>query len=951
MKTEKIECMFAINSSKQQLLVKPNDTLLDIIREHFKLTGTKDGAGFAEGGWDTVLMNGRAVPASLILAADADGSEIETIEGIAASGHPLIKAFVAAEHIQGGFDVPAKIVAAKALLDANPNPSMDEVVEALSGVLGREGIYTQDVVAVLNAAKLAGKGDAAKLDMELKKAEEVVDFDILKRESETHRFIGTNTVTRADQAYPKSTGQAKYSRDIQLPNMVYAKWLISPYAHARVNKVDTEKAKQLAGVLAVYTWEDELFKGLPMAGWAGYYPLITNNPKFEGDEAGVIVVAESEELCDRALDLLHVEWESLPFVMDAEEALKPDAPRLHPERNAENNELVAPTWSLGDVEEGFKEADRIVEDKVVYTGKAHMCDDIGTVTAWWEGDHLHAWIKAQDPRWREAKVTSILGIPKSKYHLKVAYVGGAFGGDLMTDRSGTRDQVAAALLSKALRRPVQMVGRNRRYYFDFNYPTHIAYYKIGFKNDGTITALSMKSIVDVGGDDGGGVFFWNPSGWNMPIRYFEIFTKIPNLFHDQHLVWTNKSPTWWDRCEQDGSAWIYGAIMDRVSVELEMDPTEVTLKNVCESGVPSLKKAIEMGKKEIGWDEKWHKPGEKKLENGKYHGLGFSGYWEWGAGAHAAVGLRVAEDGSAAIIGMTPDIGVGIHPACRYIPAEVLGIDPDKVSFTAAASQTNDVGALLGDIGGSWTTAADVDAVWEVSRKAKSIILDRASKKMILSPEVLELRDGKVCATHNPSMCMSISEAIAPYDIFVSVTTYPMAQSDNGPLGSYDSAYGYNRKRKYECFQAHFVEVETDAETGLTEITKTVHLHDVGTVIYPTGVNGQIYGGLYMAIGRVLYEELVWDPKTGVLLNGNLKDYKTPTIGDTPGKIVARALEIGKGPGAFGIVGVGEDTATAAISPIGNAIFNALGVAPEHYENPFTPDRLFEALEKRSQDK
>ncbi len=941
----------SINGSEKVLVVKPNDTLLDVLREQLGLTGTKDGSSLGESGWDSIIMDGRAVPASLILAMDAEGSEIETIEGIAASNHPLIKAFVEAEHIQGGYDVPGKIAAAKALLDENPSPTIGDVVDTLSGVLGREGIYPKDIVAVLKAAKMSGKGNTGKLDKEIKKAEEVVDFDVVKREGESNKYIGTNMVTRADQAYPKSTGQAKYSRDIQVPNMLYAKWLVSPYAHAKVKKVDVTKAKKLPGVVGVYTWKDSLFKDLPKVGWVGYYPLITNEPKFEGDEAGVIAVAESEELCDRALDLVDVEWEPLPFVLDPEESMKPDAPKIHPEVNPKSNELYAEDWSLGDVEKGFEEADQIIEDKVVYTSKAHMCDDIGTCVAWWEGDHLHIWIKAQDPRWREdqlaATVGKVYGIPRANIHLKVAYVGGAMGGDLMTQRSGTRDQVAASLLSKDQQRPVIIVGRNRRSYFDFHYPEHIAYYKVGAKKDGTITAVSLKSILDSGGDDGGGIILWKTDVWNMPMRYFEIFTRIPNLYHDQHMVWTNKSPTWWDRCEQDGSAWIYGAIMNRVAVDLDLDPTVVALKNACESGVPSLKKSIEIGKKAIDWDKKWHKPGEKMLKDGKYHGLGFNGYWEWGAGAHAAVGLRIQKDGSVNIIGMTPDIGVCIHPSCRYIPAEVLGVEPDRVSFTAAATQTNDVGALLGDIGGSWTTAADVDAVWQACQKAKTVILDRASKKLLLSQEMLELKDGKVWNKNNPSEALTIEEAIAPYDVFVSVTSYALGQCENGPAGSYDCAYGFSRKRKYTCFQAHFAEVETDPETGFTEIKKTVHVHDIGTAIYPEGVNGQIYGGLYLSIGRALYEEEVWDPKTGVLLTGNLREYKVPTIEDTPTKIVARAIEIGKGPGAFGIVGVGEDTATAAIPPIGHAVHNALGVAPENYENPFTPAKLLNALEER----
>lgn len=945
MKEEQSHITFDINRKKYEVLVKPNMTLLDVLRDVLHLTGTKDGSSLGEGGWDTVLLDGKAVGASLILAMSAQGHKIETIEGLAEQNHPVIKAFLEQDHIQGGYDIPGTIMAAKALLDENPNPTVDEVIDALSGVINREGIYAKDIEAVLKAAKMLGKGDPKKIEEELEKASQIAVFIHKPREGESYEYIGKPVITRTNEAYPKATGMAKYTQDVYMPNMVYAKWLRSPYAHAKVKKVDTSKAKALPGVVAVYTWEDSLFKDLPKGGLTGNYPLISNEADFEGDEAGVVVVAESEELCDKALEQLDVEWEELPFVLDPEEALKPDAPLLHPEINPKNNELHAGTWALEDVEKGFKEADKIIEDKVVYKTQHHQNDDIPSTVAWWEGDHVYVWVKAMDPRFREtvigAALAKVLGTPKSMVHIKIAYVGGAMGGELMVDRSGTRDHVAAAIASKLVNRPVKILN-NRRYYFVYRYPNEIAYYKVGVKKDGTITAVSMKSVIDAGGE-GGGTFFWQSDIWNMPMRYLEIYTKIPNLFHEQHIVWTSNQPSWWMRCEQNGTAWITVAIFDRVANELNLDPTEVALKNACESGLPSLTKCIEEGKKLIDWDNKKHKPGEKALSNEKKHGIGFCWAWEWDSGAFASGAIRVTEDGSVHLIAGGPDIGVSAHTTYIYTVAEALGVSPDKISYTPTTSGTTEQGFLLADFGGSWTCGANVDMFWEVAQKAKRTILDKASPKMLVSPEMLDIKNGIIHTKTGPSKTMTIAEAIAPYDILVSVSSRPTVGADNCPLGAYVCAYGFGQKRKYTCFQAHFVEVEADPETGLVDIKKIVNVHDVGTVISPSSVHGQIYGGAVLAVGRALQEESVNDPKTGVLLTTNLIDYRVPTMADTP-TTVDVALEVGKGPGAFGVVGVGEDTCTMDPGAIANAVYNALGVAPDGYERPFTPSKLLKTL-------
>lgn len=957
MNTSDQEISLKVNGKERALLVDPTDTLLDVLREELDLKGTKDGYSLRVGGWDTVIMNGEAVPASLVLAKEAGEKDIETIEGVAEQEHPIVESFVNENHIQGGYDVPGKIMSAKALLDKNPQPTREEVVEALSGVLGREGIYPKDVEAVLKAAKELGKGDLEKIEEELERAGELESFTAVRREDQENSYLGKGIITRSGEAYPKATGQAEYSRDIDLPDMLYAKWLVSPYPRAKVKNVDTNEAEKIEGVVGVHTREDSMFKDLPMAGWLEEYPLITNEPEFEGDEAGVIVVAESEKACDRALDALEVKWEELPFVLDPEEALEPDAPIIHPEINEESNILDSANWSLVETDEGieekdqkledaeeeFEKADYVFEGRTVFRPQSHQSDDVSTGVATWKGEHLHIWEGVQDPRYREERLGTLLEMPKTKIHVHLANVGGSFGGDLLNDRSGTRHHVAAALLSKEHNRPVKII-QTRRAAFKYSNAKEIADYKVGAMEDGTINIVRLDTIVDAGGT-GGGAAFWGTGYWNMPIRHFQYFTSVPKVEHNQKIVLTNHQPAWWFRCEKSGTDWITGSIFNKVADELGLDPTEVALKNTPEKGKESLEKCIEIGKEKIEWDEKWHDPREKELPNGKLHGIGFSWAWEWDSGAHGSAAVRIAEDGSVSLIGAAPDMGVAAHTTYHNVIAEALGVEPEYINYTPDSSDNTDRGYILADFGGSWTCGGNVDVIWEAAQKAKKILLDRASEELLKSPDLLEIDKGEIYAKNAPDERISIADAVGTYDIVASVSTRCMLEKDDCPFGSWACPYGFGKQREHPCYQSHFVEVEVDPETGLVEVDKIVNLNDVGRILLRSGVAGQQYGGSYMAAGRALQDELVHDPETGALLNGNLEDYKVPEITDL-GEIEDVGLEVGEGPGALGVVGVGEDISTDLPIAIANAVHNAIGAVPEDHERPFTPDKILKALGK-----
>ena len=783
----------------------------------------------------------------------------------------------------------------------------------------------------------------------------------------TFNEIGKHGIRRLD-GYEKARGEAIYTRDVQLPGVLYARVIMSPHARARIKGMDTSKAEALPGVRAVIRYDDlevkdRMLNGScfcpewvdpELANWAvkPIHPVLGDQAWYEGQPVGAVVGADSEDIANEALRLIDVEWEVFPFVLDQEEALKPDAPILRP--GADTNLIDDPrdarkVIEKGDVGKGFREADKIIEFKVKRDAHLWAGAELPSVVARWTGESLELWLHQQQPYHGKMLISEWLNLRMNKISVYSPYQGCSFGGrGNCADNSENGMNILAALLARRTGRPVKLLYNRRETFFGESGDMMVGYFKVGAKEDGTITAVQMKNVFAV---------YMCSNG----VEHFIENTRIPNLSCQGLTVDVSKGPAWWCRCEQLPNAMCLTLVFDHVAAELGLDPTEVALKNDgCdgrdmtylsefkrEHGFPdrdSLKECLEKGKEAIGWDEKWHLPGTKELPNGNMHGMGFTSVMEYddvrGTGSAA---VMVENDGTATIIGQHADIGVNPWTAYCQIVADELGIRYEDVNIKPF---TLDHGFALMSPDGSCNLCSNGIIVKKAAQKAKKMLLELAAQKFEgAKAEELDIKDSVIYVKEAPEKRKTIKEVVAKaMPMFFSClfwTEPPVISWAWHTQGIWGESLGTGRPRL--CRQAHFMEVEVDPETGEVEVTKVVNVNDVGKAISPETVEGQMYGGTYMGVSRALSEEMVWDKVTGVMLNGNLLDYKIATIDDC-GPVDTIIKETGMGHGPYGTCGVGEDIATVVPALLGPAVSNALGIWIDDF--PITPDKVLKALGK-----
>jgi len=816
-------------------------------------------------------------------------------------------------------------------------------------------------------------------DNEMSKIQEL--FDNLKSDKyplDEYQSVGKRGVRRID-GYEKATGAAKYTMDVQLPGMLHLRFLTSPYPHAEIKSLDTSKAEALPGVRAVLRYDDpELPAGADLGGHeTSDVPVLPKVAYFQGEEVGAAVAADSEEIAEEALTLIDVEWEERPFVLDPEEAMQPGAPLSNPEAlpdgNISNQGQGIDIEEHGDVEKGFAEADKIVEFKFkqgynTWIGPERPCGVFR-----WNGDYPEVWVKHQRPHICKRAVASWFGgIPMNKIQVHCLYQGASFGGwsQMGWNLGG---HYCSAVIAKRTGRPVKWMFNRREDFYGGEMDTGVYYFKVGAKLDGTITAVKGRAVV---------------VNQAMPVfgfvKHFAENTKIPNIYGKTEAVWVNKGPTTATRCEQNSNCYCLNEVFTHVADALGLDPVELALKNDGAEGHDiawlneqkaklgfkvrdSLKECVEKGKKAIGWDKKWHLPGTNKLPNGKRHGLGFVWTHEWDdSGGTSEIAIRLERtDGTATILGCRSDIGVNAETAYCQVAADELGMRIEDVNYKAQI----DAGFFAMTPDTSTNMSVNGFAVRNAARLLKRQILEAATSPRGVTqlgsapaafpgkkPEELDIKDSVIYEKANPSNRKTLAElakmagAQGPISSpkgepfrtgqpYLNYTyTQPLfAHSWQVQMGTYADV------RLRFCRQAHFMEVEVDEETGEVEVKKVVTVNDVGRVINWEGCEGQQYGGAFMGIGRGRSEEVVHDPQTGVMLNGNLLNYKIPTMLDI-GSIDTILVETGMGYGPYGLVGIGEDVATVTPTLIGLAVHNAIGKWVDDF--PTTPDRVLKALGK-----
>ena len=716
--------------------------------------------------------------------------------------------------------------------------------------------------------------------------------------------------------YERVTGQAQYTGDVQLAGMLHARVLRSPHPHAKIVSIDTSRAEKLPGVKAVvHSFNTQVAWA---SGGLTQRRMIFNNPvRYVGD-AVAAVAATDRYVAEDALELIEVRYEKLPYVLDAAAALKPDAPKIYPKGNLSvgDGRVTAPIkeeW--GDLAKGFQEADKVFEDTYIskHVNNAQMERRVSV--AKWDGGKLTVYASTQGISNARGDIAKGLDLPLSKVRVVCKYMGAGFG-----NKNQAQDyDLMAAVLAKTTAQPVKLeftreddfIGMHGRWASE-------QHYKVGVKKDGTITAVELSAITNMGayrkqsGDLSGCDFYHIPN-----------FKKVVSPTHTNTVVAANyRAPAY------PQSVYGIASMLDQIAFELGINPYDMFLKNRArlskgknQFSSIALEECIVQGAEKIGWREKWHKPGASS--GPKKHGIGMAlGGYPFRLGLGAAT-IRVNPDGTAHVIVGVVDIGTGAKSTMAIIGSEALGIPLDRIQL--ASGDTDVTPYSIGE-SSSRTTSFTGTAVIAAAEDVRKQIFALAAPELKAEAGDLDLRDGIVFVKSDPARKLPLARAIrrVESEIIGRATTNP-----SWPEGIDGKA-----------FAAHFCEVEVDAFTGHVKIARYVAAHDSGTIINPLTAESQVKGGVVQGIGMALTEELLIDRPTAIPINPNYRDAKVPTHLEAP-EIEVLFVASRDPYGPFGGKVVGEPPITPSVATVANAIFNATG--KRFKELPITPDKILSA--------
>ena len=720
----------------------------------------------------------------------------------------------------------------------------------------------------------------------------------------------------------KVTGRAKYTVDVTLPGMLWGKVLRSPIPSGRIKRIDASRALHLPGVKTVVTGED--VTGLKIGRRVYDMPILADGVvRFIGEKVAA-VAAESEEIAEQALDLIEVEYEDLEPVLDPVKAMEPSAPLIHPEVMSykglpeklatPSNDFIYKTWKKGDISVGFKQAELIVENtfatKTVHHAylEPHSC-----VVQANESGGAEIWSCSKVPYAIREQVANAIRIPPEKLVIHPVYIGGDFGG-----KGDFMDIAVCYFLSRKSGRPVKMIMDYDEEFIAGN-PRHASIIKVktGVKKDGTLVAHHMEFIFDSGAY---GAF--KPNGFLNGPHLSAGPYKIPHVFIEEHMVYTNKVPCGHMRAPGDPQGFFANeSQLDLVARKLGMEPAEFRKKNLMRDGdvdpvgekidyikaEETLKRALE----EAGY----YKPKPKNVGRGVA-----LVQWVTNSG-QGSVALEIDEQGAVTLASAMLDQGGGTYTLLCEIVAEELKVPLEKIRV-----QTLDTKHGIKDtgIGGSRGTRVYGNAGYDAAVKAVAEIKRVAAEKMGCSPDEIVLSNGAVLHKRAKRR-MTYAELVKSQGSPISV------------IGSYSDA----TKVHQASMCAQIAEVEVDPETGQIKLRKYTQAHNTGTVLNPLMHQGQIDGGTVMGIGYALMEHLIIED--GKVATTHFGDYKIPTIQDIP-PMKTVVTETPKGPGPYNSMAIGETSNIPVAAAIANAVEDAVGVRIK--DLPITAEKVFESLRR-----
>jgi carbon-monoxide dehydrogenase large subunit len=755
-------------------------------------------------------------------------------------------------------------------------------------------------------------------------------------------------------------GRGTYVDDVQLPRMTYAAILRSPYAHARIRRINVDKAKALPGVVAVMTGAELQGKNVP-CGWtlpdmkvAPHPALAVGKVRYTGD-AVAVVVAEERYIARDALDLIEVDYDPLPVVVDAEAAIQPGAPQLHDE--VPNNTTFVWRVTGGDVDRAFREAEVVVKERLVNQRLIpNAIEPRGVVAQYNPGSgDLTLWSATQIPHLVKLLLSMVIGIPEHKVRVIAPEVGGGFGSKLYL----YPEEVIVASLAKATGRPVKWIEERRENYVATTHGrAQVHYVEVAAKRDGTITGLRVRSIANLGA-------YLSTFAPGIPTILFGLMLsgnyRIPNIACEVVGVHTNTTLV--DAYRGAGrpeATYLVERAVDLTAREVGLDPAEIRRRNfvppeafpfTTATGVtydsgnyrPTLEKALELaGYQQLRQEQ------QRLRQQGRYMGIGISNYVEIcgmapsqvlgavgaGAGGWESATVRVHPSGKVTVYSGASAHGQGHETAFSQIVADRLGIPFEDVEVVHG--DTAQVQFGIGTFGsrsaavGGMAVLMSLDKIQEKAKKIAAFLLEAAEADLVFE-------GGKFFVKGTPGRDVSIQQ--------VAFVAYVPHKYPTGLEPGLEATSFYDPSNFTWPFGTHVAVVEVDPETGVVKLQRYVAVDDCGRVINPLLVDGQIHGGLAQGIAQALFEEAVYD-ENGQLVSGSLMDYAVPKADDLPNFELDRT-ETPSPVNALGVKGIGEAGTIASSAAIVNAVVDALApLGVKHIDMPLKPERVWQAIQQ-----
>jgi xanthine dehydrogenase YagR molybdenum-binding subunit len=710
----------------------------------------------------------------------------------------------------------------------------------------------------------------------------------------------------------KASGRAKYTFDVQLPGMLFGKFLRSPHPAAIIKKIDSSKAEKYPGVKAVIRVQEKL----PM------------RVRFAGQEI-IAVAAETARQAEEALKLIDVQYEKVPFVITMEEAMKPNAPivfdtklgtkDLYPgdlpdeeEKTSQKGNTRGPKakGNKAEVEAELARCDMVVEQTYKTQVQTHSAMETHGVVAQWESDNqLTVWASTQGTFSVRDELASVFNLSKSNVRVLTEYMGGGFGAKFGAGVYG----IMAAKLAKQAHLPVRlMLDRKEEHLAAGNRPSSMQTLKIGADKDGMLKAIRLISYGSAGVGTG--------AGTAGPAQ--NMYYGVEKSYTEEYDVFINAGPGAAFRAPgHPQGAFALEQAIDELAYKLNLDPLEFRRMNLKYDEVCQTE--YEIGAKQFGWEKRHPKAGAD--QGPVKRGVGMANaLWYYFYGTGFQVEVQVHGDGSVELTNGVQDIGTGIRTVMAMVAAEELGLEP-----SAIAVKIGDTNFGLGPAsGGSQTTGGITPAVRHAAYAAKLKMFEIAAPLLKVPADALSAGAGKIFVTRDPTKNLTWKQVASK-----------IAGDKFTVVG--ERVKDYLSVAPPFIRGVQFAEVEVDTETGMIAVKRVLAVHDCGRPMNRLTTENQINGGIIQGISYALFEDRLLDRNTGLMVNANFDQYKISGSMDIP-EIETVIIDVNRGSSGTGAMGIGEPATVPTAAAIANAVYHAIGVRLR--DLPMTSAKVLKAL-------